>query len=74
MAAASRTTTHAIKVGTRTRSWVQVSPLGAGDDSAPIIVVLSGIMASPGVEMARDGLLGLPAASIERLRADGVVR
>src|SRR5579875_1027130 len=61
-AAASRTTTHAIKVGDRTRTWVQVNPLGGQAGPVPIIVVLSGIMASPGVEMGRDGLLGLPAS------------
>src|SRR5580700_6459380 len=56
---ATRTTTQSIKVGGLTRTWVQIAPAGAATE--PIIVVLSGISASAGAEMARDGLLGLPA-------------
>jgi polyhydroxybutyrate depolymerase len=60
--AASITRTHEIKVGTRTRSWVQITPASLTRSSAPIIVVLSGINATVSQEMARDDMLGLPAS------------
>jgi polyhydroxybutyrate depolymerase len=60
--AASRATTHSIKVDGRTRTWLQVAPVGSSSATVPIIVMLSGISATAGKEMARDGLLGLPAA------------
>jgi polyhydroxybutyrate depolymerase len=59
--AAARTTTHEIHVNVRTRSYVQISPLRPAAGRVPIIVMLSGIHAPVGTEMARDGLLGLPA-------------
>ena len=61
------TTTQAIIAGGRIRSWVQITPLGAGTGSEPIIVVLSGVNATTDQEMARDGLLGLPAAGSAEL-------
>jgi polyhydroxybutyrate depolymerase len=57
--ASARTTTHEIHVGPRTRSYVQISPLRPGAGPVPVIVMLSGIHAPVGTEMARDGLLGL---------------
>lgn len=57
----SATSTHTVKVGSLTRSWVQVTAAGLQGSSAPIIVVLSGINATPAQEMKRDDLLGLPA-------------
>src|ERR1700756_2368984 len=60
--AARTTRTHEIKVGTRTRSWVEVTPASLTSSSAPIIVVLSGINATVSQEMARDDMLGLPAS------------
>lgn len=59
--AAARTTTQDIHVGHLTRSWVQIRPLNPAARRVPIIVMLSGIHAPVGAEMARDGLLGLPA-------------
>jgi polyhydroxybutyrate depolymerase len=61
------TTTHAIVADGRIRSWVQITPLGAETGSEPIIVVLSGVNATTDQEMARDGLLGLPAAGSAEL-------
>jgi polyhydroxybutyrate depolymerase len=49
--------THAIKVGTRTRSWIQIDPRPAAADGAPIIVVLSGINATASQEISRDDLV-----------------
>ncbi|HEX6449745.1 MAG TPA: hypothetical protein VF060_09815 [Trebonia sp.] len=60
--ASTSTTTHAIVAGGRIRSWVQITSPGAATESEPIIVVLSGVNATTSQEMARDGLLGLPAA------------
>jgi polyhydroxybutyrate depolymerase len=58
---AMRTTIHAIRAGGRTRTWVQITPLVTQARSVPIIVVLSGISATTGAEIARDGLLDLVA-------------
>jgi polyhydroxybutyrate depolymerase len=60
-------TTHTIKAGGRTRSWVQVTAPGTASGSAPIIVVLSGIHATPSQEIARDGLVPLAASGSAEL-------
>lgn len=65
--APTSTTTHAIIAGGRIRSWVQITPRGAETGSEPIVVVLSGVNATTDQEMARDGLLGLPAAGSAEL-------
>jgi polyhydroxybutyrate depolymerase len=57
-----RTATQTIKVGGRTRSWVQTDPRYPRAGSIPIIVVLSGITATAQQEMARDKLLGLASS------------
>jgi polyhydroxybutyrate depolymerase len=60
-------TTSTIKVGGRTRSWVQLTAPGTASGSAPIIVVLSGIHATPSQEIARDGLVPLAASGSAEL-------
>jgi polyhydroxybutyrate depolymerase len=51
------TSTHTMKVGTLTRSWVQIDPASRVTDSTPIVVVLSGINATTSQEISRDGLV-----------------
>ena len=55
--ATDATSTHTIKVGTLTRSWVQIDLPSPVTDSAPIVVVLSGIKATTSQEISRDGLV-----------------
>jgi polyhydroxybutyrate depolymerase len=63
MVTGKRITTDTIKSGGRTRSWVQITPKDPrAAATAPIIVVLSGITATPTEEMDRDDLLGLPSS------------
>src|SRR5487761_1243238 len=60
-------TTHTIKAGGRTRSWIQLTAPGSASGSAPIIVVLSGINATASQELARDGLVPLAASGSAEL-------
>jgi polyhydroxybutyrate depolymerase len=54
---ASATSTGAIQVDGRTRTWEQIVPRSKLPGSAPIIVVLSGINATVSQEISRDGLV-----------------
>jgi polyhydroxybutyrate depolymerase len=51
------TVTDSMEVGNLTRSWVVVSPTATLPESAPIIVVLSGLAASTSQEINRDNML-----------------
>lgn len=51
------TTMHNMTVGKLTRQWEVLSPRTSLSDSAPIIVVLAGISATPAKEIPRDHLL-----------------
>ncbi len=51
------TVTDSMQVGAVTRSWMAITPAAALPESAPIIVVLSGLAASPSQEINRDHLL-----------------
>jgi len=53
----STTTTYSMKVGNLTRSWEVIAPTAKLAKSAPIVVVLSGIAATPGEEITRDKLV-----------------
>ena len=53
----SVTSTYSMRVGGLTRTWEQVAPAAPLPKSAPIIVVLSGIAASPADEIHRDNLV-----------------
>ena len=53
---------HAVKVGTLTRSWIEIDSRQAATDSTPIIVVLSGINATASQEISRDELVPYVAA------------
>lgn len=53
----SVTSTYSMRVGGLTRTWEQVAPVVPLPKSAPIIVVLSGIAASPAGEIQRDNLV-----------------
>jgi polyhydroxybutyrate depolymerase len=56
-APADATSSHEMRVGTLTRSWVEIDPLRPATDATPIIVVLSGINATTSQEISRDGLV-----------------
>jgi poly(3-hydroxybutyrate) depolymerase/peptidoglycan/LPS O-acetylase OafA/YrhL len=49
-------TDHSMRFGGRDRTWTQLAPVGGLPASAPVIVVLSGINATPAAEIARDHL------------------
>jgi polyhydroxybutyrate depolymerase len=53
----SSTTTYSMKVGHLTRSWEVIAPTATLPESAPIVVVLSGIAATAGDEITRDRLV-----------------
>jgi polyhydroxybutyrate depolymerase len=53
----SSTTTYSMKVGHLTRSWEVIAPTATLPESAPIVVVLSGIAATVGDEITRDRLV-----------------
>jgi polyhydroxybutyrate depolymerase len=53
----SSTTTYSMQVGRLTRSWEVVAPTATLPKAAPIVVVLSGIAATPGEEITRDKLV-----------------
>jgi polyhydroxybutyrate depolymerase len=51
------TVTDSMQVGNVTRSWMTITPAAALPKTAPIIVVLSGLAATPSQEINRDRLL-----------------
>jgi polyhydroxybutyrate depolymerase len=51
------TVTDSMQVGNVTRSWMAITPAATLPKSAPIIVVLSGLAATPSQEINRDRLL-----------------
>jgi polyhydroxybutyrate depolymerase len=53
----SVTSTYSMRAGGLTRTWEQITPVAPLPKSAPIIVVLSGIAASPAQEAQRDNLI-----------------
>jgi len=55
-------TMYSMKVGDLTRSWQVIAPVAGLPESAPIIVVLSGLAATNSQEIARDRLVPYVAA------------
>jgi polyhydroxybutyrate depolymerase len=53
----STTTTYSMEVGSLTRSWEVIDPTAKLSNSAPIVVVLSGIAAPASAEITRDRLV-----------------
>ncbi len=63
----SSTTTYSMKVGHLTRSWEVIAPTATLPESAPIVVVLSGIAATAGDEITRDRLVPYVNADMTEL-------
>jgi polyhydroxybutyrate depolymerase len=61
-AESTSTKTYLLKVGDRTRKYEVISPVKPLPKSAPIIVTLSGLYATLGVEVARDDLVPYASA------------
>jgi polyhydroxybutyrate depolymerase len=61
------TATYSMQVDGMTRSWEVIAPVAALPNSAPIVVVLSGIAASVSDEVKRDGFVPYAAAGVAEL-------